>query len=121
MNGPIVSLPKLTRRTHVAHDGIGSVESVRPFEGDDLETDLMFVDYVEVPPGVSIGHHRHGDDEELYFVIEGEGLMDVEGSSHRVRAGDLILNRRGSAHGLANDSSGVIRLLVWQVQYRGGI
>lgn len=120
MTSPIVNLPSLARRTHPAHDGIGSVQSARPLEGDDFETDLMFVDYVEVPPGATIGHHRHGDDEELYFVIEGAGLMEVDGSEHRVHTGDLILNRRGAAHGLANDSSAVIRLLVWQVRYRSG-
>lgn len=117
---PIVNLPSLPRSAHPAHDGIGSVQSVRPLEGHDFETDLMFVDYVEVPPGATIGHHRHGDDEELYFVIEGAGLMEVEGAERRVRAGDLILNRRGSAHSLVNDSLVLIRLLVWQVQYRDG-
>jgi quercetin dioxygenase-like cupin family protein len=117
---PIVNLRSLPRRTHPAHDGIGSVQSARPLEGDDFETDLMFIEYVEVPPGATIGYHRHGDDEEIYFIIEGAGVMEVEGFERRVHSGDLILNRRGSAHGLVNDSSVVIRLLVWQVRYRDG-
>ena len=96
----------------------GSVQSVRPLGGHDFETDLMFIDYVEVPPGATIGYHRHGDDEELYFIIEGAGVMEVEGVERRVHCGDLILNRRGSAHSLVNDSSVVIRLLVLQVRYR---
>jgi quercetin dioxygenase-like cupin family protein len=96
------------------------VESVRPLAEDTFETDLMFVDYVEIPAGSTIGRHTHGEDEELYFIVEGSGMMHVQGTKRRVDAGDLILNRRGWTHGLVNDSENVIRLLVWQVRFRDG-
>jgi mannose-6-phosphate isomerase-like protein (cupin superfamily) len=109
-------LPSLPRASIVAHDGVGRIEAVRALADADFETNLQFVDYAELPPGSAIGVHRHGDDEELYFIIEGEGLMTVDGHQHRVRAGDLILNARHGEHGLRNDTTVPIRLLVWQVR-----
>jgi quercetin dioxygenase-like cupin family protein len=116
----IVDLFGAPRTPTAAHTGDGLVDVVRPLEGDDFETDLMFVDYVVMAPGTSIGYHRHGDDEELYLLLEGIGTMTIEGEEHTVGAGDLVLNRRGWSHGLRNDSDGPIRLVVWQVAYRTG-
>lgn len=114
--GRIVSLTSLPRASIVAHDGRGEIESVRAFVDADLETNLQFVEYVEMPPGTSIGIHTHGDDEELYFIVAGEGVMTVESTEYRVRQGDLVLNPRGGTHGLRNDSDAPIGLLVWQVR-----
>ena len=117
---PVINLTSLPRRDAVAHDGRGVVESARALQADDFDTGLDFVEYVEVPAGSSIGLHRHGDDEELYFILSGRGLMTIEGAEHRVGPGDLILNRRHWAHGLDNDSREPIQILVWQVRYSGG-
>jgi mannose-6-phosphate isomerase-like protein (cupin superfamily) len=116
----VIHLTSLPRRPLVAHGGANVVHAVRPLTDEDFETDLAFIDYVELPPGSSIGTHVHGDDEEIYFVIEGRGAMAIDEEDHVVRAGDLVLNRRGGTHGLRNDSDAPIRLLILQVRYRGG-
>jgi quercetin dioxygenase-like cupin family protein len=105
------------KRAVVAHGGTGRVNVVRPFVESDFETDLMFIDYVEMPPGSSIGKHRHGDDEEVYFILESSGLMSIDGRVDRVSAGDLILNVRRGEHGLSNDGDATLKLLVWQVRH----
>ena len=112
---PVVALTSLPRDAVVAHDGEGLVRSARGLADQDFETNLQFVDYVEMPAGTSIGIHQHGDNEELYFLVEGEGVMTVDGREYLVRTGDLILNERGGTHGLRNESGAPIRLLVWQV------
>jgi mannose-6-phosphate isomerase-like protein (cupin superfamily) len=115
LRSPVVALTSLPRDAVVAHAGEGLVRSVRGLADRDFETNLQFVDYVEMPVGTSIGVHRHGDNEELYFLLEGEGVMTVDGREYVVRTGDLVLNRRGGTHGLRNESGASIRLLVWQV------
>jgi mannose-6-phosphate isomerase-like protein (cupin superfamily) len=112
---PVLRLREAARRRVVAHDGEGLIEVFRPLEEPDFETSMMFVDYVVMPPGTSIGIHRHGDDEEAYFIVEGRGSMTVEDEVYSVGKGDLIVNRRGWSHGLANDSDQPIHLLIWQV------
>ncbi len=98
-----------------AHDGQGRIAFVRPFDAGDFETDIAFVDYVELPAGTSIGVHRHGENEEIYFVVEGAGTMTTNGERFSVATGDLIVNRRGWSHGLENSSDSVLRVLVWEV------
>lgn len=102
----------------VAHHGEGKIAFCRPFEDKDAETDLSFVDYVELPPGASIGVHTHGDNEEVYFIVDGTGTMHTNGEDARVSSGDLIFNRRGWTHGLRNDSAAPLKVLVWETAYR---
>lgn len=101
-----------------AHHGEGKIAFVRPFESPDFDTDLSFVDYVEIPPGASIGVHTHGENEEIYFIVHGHGTMTTNDEQYRVDSGDLILNRRGWSHGLRNDSDAVLKVLVWETAYR---
>lgn len=110
---------KLARRPVVAHAGEGEIAFVRPFEGEDFETDMAFIDYVEIPPGCSIGRHQHGNNEEVYFIVSGTGCMTTNGVDHRVETGDLILNRPRWEHGLHNDGEKPLAVLVWEVARRG--
>ncbi len=109
---------KLAKQRVVAHGGDGEIDFVRPFAGDDFETHLSFIDYAVIPPGHSIGRHRHGDNEEVYFVVSGTGHMTTNGMEHRVEPGDLIVNRRNWEHGLYNDSEEALTILVWEVAYQ---
>lgn len=99
----------------IAHDGKGQIDFCRPFKGSDFASRLSFVDYVEIPSSCSIGQHRHGNDEEIYFIVSGNGRMTVEDETFDVREGDLILNRPGGRHGLENCSRDVLKVLVWEV------
>ena len=101
-----------------AHHGAGKIAFVRPFEDSDYETDVSFVDYVEMPPGTSIGVHTHDDNEETYFIVEGTGMMTTNDKRFRVTTGDLILNKRGWTHGLENDSGQPLKVLVFEVAFR---
>jgi len=98
-----------------AHGGEGKVSVSRPLVASDFVGPWHFVDYAMLPPGSSIGQHRHGKDEELYFILEGEGTMTVDGERRRVRRGDLILNRPSGVHGLENDSDRELTVLVIEV------
>lgn len=101
----------------VAHEGEGQIEFVRAFESKDFNTGLSFIDYVEIPPGSSIGIHRHGDNEEVYFIVEGSGIMTTNDEQYRVHGGDLIVNYRGWSHGLKNNMDMPLKVLVWEVSY----
>jgi len=102
-----------------AHGGQGRVRVSRPLVSSDFVGPWHFVDYAVLPPGTSIGLHRHNQDEELYFILEGEGLMTVNDERCRVTKGDLILNPPGGIHGLVNDSDRDLHLLVIEVGLEG--
>lgn len=50
-------------------------------------------------PGAAIGYHLQEEDE-VYYVLSGTGEMEMNGKFFPVKAGDAILTRPGSSHGL---------------------
>ena len=97
------------------HDGQGLGKNARVFEAEDFDTPLKFINYVEMEPGSSIGIHRHGENEEVYVVLSGNGIMTVNDERQAVKAGDIILNKPGWQHGLENNSGQTLKLFVFEV------
>jgi quercetin dioxygenase-like cupin family protein len=115
----VVNLNGLPLESVTAHGGDGKILFHRPFDGDAFEGPWNFVDYAVLPPGSSIGLHSHGDNEELYLVLEGSGTMQLDGRELRVEKGSLVLNRRGGSHGLRNDGDVPLKLFVVEVAIGG--
>lgn len=97
-----------------SHAGTGLVNHVYLYTQDDLDTSLQFVLFCELEPGASIGYHQHGDNEEVYAVLEGRGMMRVNDQVREVTAGDVILNKPGWSHGLENHADVPLKLLVFE-------
>ena len=96
----------------VCHDGEGLVKIANLFNGY-FHSSLQLLHYTVLPPHSSIGMHTHGDDEEIYIILEGSGVMDVDGENVPVKKGDVILNRPFGTHALRNHSdSEELKLLV---------
>jgi len=52
--------------------------------------------------------HVHADEEELFYVLDGEGLSWQDGRTYTVRAGDCILHRPGAeAHTILGAGDGL--------------
>ena len=98
-----------------SHGGTGAVDLYEIWGNSDFKSGIDFIDRVVVPPGSTIGFHKHGENEEMYIVLEGEGLMKIEGDEVTVKKGDMILNAAGGSHGLVNNSNQNIDILVIQI------
>lgn len=61
--------------------------------------------------GQSTRRHYHAETEEIYYLIEGAGEMEVNGERARVARGDAILIPPGAWHQLRATSAGPVRLL----------
>nr|WP_233628218.1 cupin domain-containing protein [Saccharopolyspora sp. HNM0986] len=70
------------------------------------------VEWSALPPGGVSGEHIHSRTEELYFIVSGDGEMTLNGRTHQVRPGHLIVNGLGTRHGLRNTGD---EELVWLV------
>ncbi|MBO6193418.1 MAG: cupin domain-containing protein [Clostridiales bacterium] len=57
-------------------------------------------------PGASIGYHTHTEDQEVIYILEGEGsLVDSEGNViSKVLPGQATLCPKGESHSLVNKS-----------------
>ncbi|MEU6846771.1 cupin domain-containing protein [Streptomyces sp. NPDC046716] len=103
----------LAPKTH-DHGGTGTLHAHRAFARRPGGHGAEFVDLAVLPPGTSIGRHRHGADRETYIVLDGSGLMFRDGVRFRVAAGDVVVNRPYGEHGLVNDGTRELRLLVFE-------
>jgi mannose-6-phosphate isomerase-like protein (cupin superfamily) len=89
------------------HDGDGTV-IVRYFRFDNAPAPANFVIY-DMPPGSSEGVHTHqlgdavrGSYDEYYYVVEGQGEMEIDGEIVPVKSGDHVQTPLGVAHGIRN-------------------
>ena len=56
-----------------------------------------------LPPGASIGEHKHTDNEDVYIIVSGKGVFtDSTGKQTQVGAGDITIARPGQSHALKN-------------------
>jgi len=82
---------------------------------------IRFIDLSVLGPGADIGCHTHdADNEELYVVVSGKGLMTLDDREFEVGPGHVILNRPGGTHGLKNIGAEELRIVVIEVESRPG-
>jgi mannose-6-phosphate isomerase-like protein (cupin superfamily) len=98
-----------------SHGGAGPVELYEIWGKADFESNVDFIDRVVVPPGSTIGFHKHGKNEEMYIFLKGTGLMKIEGEEVVTKEGDMILNPAEGSHGLTNISIENIDILALQM------
>ncbi len=55
-----------------------------------------------LPPGASIGEHPHINEEEVYYVISGEGETTMDGKVIPLKTGDSTLTGNGASHSVKN-------------------
>ena len=58
-------------------------------------------------PGLATQRHYHARAEEIYLVIEGGGVLEVDGVVREVREGDAVLIPPGARHELIAGPDGV--------------
>ena len=102
-----------------AHEGEGLIRRRHLFKA---QTELpIHAEIWELDQGVSEGAHIHdntdtsnGSLEEIYYFIEGEGSMTVDGEEITVQAGDAIMAPPGSNHGIRGTSSQPLKfMIIW--------
>lgn len=64
-----------------------------------------------LPPGTSTQRHYHQLSEEFYFIVEGQGQMEIDGETQTVGPGDAILIPPTAWHQLTAAPDSPLRLL----------
>lgn len=96
------------RRFDAIHAGKGSVDIKRfPFDGHTAPANFIIYD---IPPGASEGVHVHhlddrnkeGAFDEYYYIVSGQGQMEVDGEIIPVATGDHVHTPLDVSHGIEN-------------------
>lgn len=99
------------------HEGEGSIIFREVFVDSDFKSSIKFLHETSVQPNSTIGYHKHIGNEEVYYIVEGEGLMSVDGQEKVVGPGDAIITYSGSMHGLKNIGKEKLKIIVFEAIY----
>lgn len=95
----IVEIPELA-----GGKGLTTVHHI--VSGEELKGAGKMYAKVVVPPGGSIGWHRHTGETEPYYILEGRGIfVDHDGSRTEVGPGDCCIIENDQCHAIENASS----------------
>ncbi|NQX13826.1 cupin domain-containing protein [Microbacteriaceae bacterium VKM Ac-2855] len=72
---------------------------------------FLWVGMSEVPAGSESNPHTHDEQEESFFVHEGQGEVIVEGVAVPVQPGSLVVIAPGELHQLRNTGTTTLRVL----------
>jgi quercetin dioxygenase-like cupin family protein len=75
-------------------------------------TPRVQLDLYCVGPGQTQKPHVHADQDKIYVVLEGRGRFSVGGRDDTLGPGEAIVAPAGQEHGLVNDGSHPMLVLV---------
>ncbi len=89
-------------RIHGLKEGKGAIKLFHLLEKEELSGKGRLCAREVIEPGNSIGYHQHEGDFELYYVLEGEGIVNDNGVETTVRKGDVVRTDHGEFHSIQN-------------------
>ena len=97
-------------------DGEGTTTLVHLVDGSTMKNARLLSE-VTLPPGASIGEHRHDSETEYYIILEGTGLVKDNGVDTPIKAGDVIVTGNGASHSIKNTGTEPLKLIAVIITY----
>jgi mannose-6-phosphate isomerase-like protein (cupin superfamily) len=92
-------------REKLGGTGLGTVHCEYAFPRDKALSDqaIKEIAWLTLPPGATIGVHKHEINEDAYIVVSGSGVfIGSDGKEIPVQAGDVTIARKGESHSMKN-------------------
>ncbi len=85
------------------------------FSGQDFEAPGHLLQVVTVPSRTRQRLHLHREQTEVFYVLEGQALIEISGERYLARPGDALICSPGDRHSLWNQSDHDFRLVVFKI------
>ncbi|MCT2407335.1 cupin domain-containing protein [Chryseobacterium antibioticum] len=66
----------------------------------------------KMPPGTAEKLHFHNTAEQVFYILKGEAVLDINDERFLVKAGESISVQPGSKHFISNESQDEVEFLV---------
>lgn len=84
-------------------DGDGQVEILHLFKGEEITGKARLLAKLRLQKNCSIGLHPHNEEEEVYYILSGNGVVTDDGKEYAVAPGDAVLTGGGASHSIRNN------------------
>ena len=88
----------------------GDVSFQVVFSGDRTPTSALYTGLTELAPAGWLGRHRHTQ-AEVYHLVEGSGVVVLDGVARDVAAGSAVFIPGDVEHGIRNTGTGPLRFV----------
>ena len=82
----------------------GGQKSYLLLGGDQVGAKNLAATWVDCAPGSMQAVHGHPDNEQIYVIVRGRGVMQIGGEMQEVGEGELVYIPPGAAHAIKNTS-----------------
>lgn len=87
---------------------------------EDVSSQLMFLNEVYVASGERLEAHQHEDMEEIFYFLDGKGIMQVGKDVQPVTAGDRVIVPMKTMHILENTGEAEMKFICFGVKVLPG-
>ena len=91
--------------------GVGNVTLRHFFKKTEITARTRLCARLTLPPGASIGPHKHDGEDELFIVTRGSGMIDDGKNRESVQAGDAIITGKGEFHAVVNNGQEPLEMI----------
>jgi quercetin dioxygenase-like cupin family protein len=85
------------------------------FSTEDFEEEGHLLQVVTVPPRTKQRLHLHREQTEVFYILEGEAVIQIRGQDYVARPGDAFICGPGDTHSLWNQSDEDFKVVVFKI------
>lgn len=93
---------RTVQRVENANGGAGHLLKEMLLNQEEMGEGCRMFARVVLEAGCELGCHEHHGETETYYILQGEGVYNDNGSELNVKAGDVTFCQDGCGHGLKN-------------------
>lgn len=90
------------------------------FSLDDFDEKGHLLQVVTIPPHTRQRVHVHEKQTEVFYILEGEATITVNGVDYPAQPGDAFICSPGDAHNLWNKTGNEFKLVVFKINLPEG-
>lgn len=85
------------------------------FSLDDFQEKGHLLQVVTIPPHTKQRLHSHRVQTEVFYILEGETIITINGVDYAAKPGDAFISSPGDVHNLWNRTEKEFKLLVFKI------